>query len=448
MTRSSWLRSAFGHPVTRPIRKAPAGGRLALEVLEDRVTPTVYLGTEPEPNNSVATATVLTGPDVKITGNIVPSGDVDFYSFTAQAGDRVSAAVMTSWSSNGSVDSRLELLDSDGSTVLEIDNDDGSFGTTSSSIAGAPIAAAGTYYLRVTHAVAATQLRPYELWVRVQSGSPTAETEPNDTSPGQALPAGGWVSGDTSSATDVDRYSLTLNAGDSVFLSLDLDPERDGVEWNGALGLSSFGTPPGPIIINDAGTSTPDSEALFLTVKDAGTYEIFVGTNGGVTFGTYHLSVSVLPASTAPSTTYTSTDVPVTIPTGPGVVSSTITIPDDKRIGQLKVAINLTHNFMADLDVTLTAPDGNTVGLFTDIGSSTAGAQTGMDLILDDDAATPIGQFTIVYGLIFKPEGGTQGLPPGVVQGSADPGNLDADHPGRCRRRRGDAERLEPDRRR
>jgi subtilisin-like proprotein convertase family protein len=359
---------------------------------------------ETEPNNAAGTATGLTGSLVRITGNIYPAGDVDYYSLIAQAGDRVYAAAMTSWSANASVDSQLALLASDGSTVLELDNDDGIFGATSSTIAGATIPVSGTYYLRVNHASPAGTLRPYELWVRVRSGAPTAETETNDTIPGQPLPASGWVSGALSSATDVDYYAVTLNAGDSVMVSLDLDPERDGIEWNGQLALGQFGDPLGILpIINDAGTATPDSEAHFVTVKDAGTYYVIVSAATGGTFGTYQLSVSVLPAATPPGTTYTSTDVPVTIPTGPGIVSSTITIPDDIRIGQLKVAIDLTHNFMADLDVTLTAPDGNTVVLFTDIGSTTVGAQTRMNLILDDTAALPP-LFAAVSGLVLKPE--------------------------------------------
>ena len=198
---------------------------------------------ETEPNNSAGTATVLTGSVVKITGNIFPNADVDYYAFTAQAGDRVYAATMTSGSASASVDSQLALLATDGSTVLESDDDNGSFGPTSSSIAGATIAVSGTYYLRVSHDSPTSQLRPYDLWVRVQSGAPTAETEPNDTTPGQPLPASGWVSGALSSTTDVDYYAVTLNAGDSVAASLDLDPERDGVEWNGQLGLAPFGDP-------------------------------------------------------------------------------------------------------------------------------------------------------------------------------------------------------------
>jgi len=37
MTKRSWLRSLFAHPVSRPI-KAPARCRPAIEALEDRLT--------------------------------------------------------------------------------------------------------------------------------------------------------------------------------------------------------------------------------------------------------------------------------------------------------------------------------------------------------------------------------------------------------------------------
>ena len=201
---------------------------------------------ETEPNDSAGTATVLTGSVAKITGNIFPNGDVDYYAFTAQAGDRVYAATMTSASANASIDSQLALLATDGSTVLESDDDNGSFGATSSSIAGATIPVSGTHYLRVSHDSPTSQLRPYDLWVRLQSGAPTAETEPNDAIPGQPLPASGWVSGALSSTTDVDYYAVTLNAGDSVAASLDLHPDRYGVEWNGLLGLGPFATPLSP----------------------------------------------------------------------------------------------------------------------------------------------------------------------------------------------------------
>lgn len=386
-------------------------GRKQREVIAQPPGPSVLTavdaGEETEPNGTSATADSLGGSNTRIRGNIFPNGDVDFFSFNATVGDRVYAAVMTSFSASASVDSVLDVIAPDGTTVLESDADDGSFGTTSSGIAGVSILASGTHFVRVRHALATAQLRPYELYVQVQTGSPVAETEPNDTFPGQALPGSGWVSGSTSATTDLDFYSIALNAGDTVYLSLDLDPERDTVEWNGQLGFGAFGTPASILVVNDAGTATPDSESFFMTVNAAGTYGIFVGVpTGGTTFGTYHLSVSVLPRTSAGinCTTFTSTNVPQTIPTGPGVATSTLTIPGNPRIENMRVAINLTHNFMADLDVELTSPTGNTIGLFSDVGSVTAGVQTTMDTTIDDNAGIPIGAFTIVQGPAFKPE--------------------------------------------
>ncbi|HQW80956.1 MAG TPA: proprotein convertase P-domain-containing protein [Pseudomonadota bacterium] len=362
---------------------------------------------EVEPNNTAAQATPLPGNAARVTANIFVNGDVDFWSFSGTAGDRIYAATMTSRSSNGSVDSTLDLIASDGSTVIETDLNDGTFGSTSSSIAGATLPATGNYYLRVTHASATNQLRPYDLYFQLRSGAPAAETEPNDTFPGEALPAGGWVSGSTSATTDADLYSLNLNAGDTVFISVDLDPERDTVEWNAQTGLGAFGAPPLFLVANDAGAATPDSEAFFTTVETAGTYGALIGIPAaGTTFGTYHASISVFPrvAEGVNCTTYTSTNVPVVIASGAaGIVTSTLTIPGNPRIADVDVSVNLTHNFMVDLDVQLTAPGGNTVGLFSDIGSATAGVQTTMNTTFDDEAAIPP-LFTVINGNRVAPE--------------------------------------------
>ena len=45
----------------------------------------------------------------------------------------------------------LSILGTDGLTVLEVDDDNGSFGTLSSSIAGTGIATSGTHYVKVNH---------------------------------------------------------------------------------------------------------------------------------------------------------------------------------------------------------------------------------------------------------------------------------------------------------
>ena len=67
------------------------------------------LGNESEPNDLPATADVLTGSEVKIRGDVYPNADEDWYSFTATAGDRVYAAVMTSYSASASTDSQLRI---------------------------------------------------------------------------------------------------------------------------------------------------------------------------------------------------------------------------------------------------------------------------------------------------------------------------------------------------
>ncbi len=75
-------------------------------------------------------------------------------------------------------------------------------------------------------------------------------------------------------------YFFTANAGDTIFLSLDIDPERDNVQWNGRLGLGpSLAMPTtNSLVVTDGSVGSvanPLSEAFFMTVKDAGTYYAF-----------------------------------------------------------------------------------------------------------------------------------------------------------------------------
>ena len=331
---------------------------------------------EVEPNENSTQATPLGSGNVVALGNVYPNGDLDFFSFQASAGDRVYAATMTSFSANASTDSVLDILATDGTTLLESDDNNGTFGGSSSSLAGTLIPSDGTYYLQVRHFSATSQLRPYHLHLRVQSGAPAGEVEPNDSlATAQVLPPSGWISGDTSALTDVDFYSLTLNAGDTVFLSLDLDPERDASEWTGRMGFGVFNN--FILVVNDAGDAGTNSEAFFMTVQQSGTYYVYIDTGGGGSFGNYHLSASVHPPAAQTCTTYTSTDVPKAIPDGPGSVTSVLNVPGNPLIADLNVFVNLTHANMPDLDVTLSSPAGNENALFTDIGSLT---QTGMAL--------------------------------------------------------------------
>jgi subtilisin-like proprotein convertase family protein len=359
---------------------------------------------ETEPNNTPATANPLAGTSARVRGTTVPAGDLDYFSFVGLAGDRVYAATMTSFSSGGS-NSTLDLLDADGVTIIETDVDDGSFAASSSSIAGAVLPANGIYFLlvRSTSNTVGAEMRPYDLYFQLRRGVPTAEVEPNGLADGgQPLPFGGWVSGAINPALDNDVFTLNLNPGDAVFLSLDLDPERDGgTTWNGRLGMGAFSN--NILAVNDANEISPNSEAFFLTVKEAGSYFIFVDhpSAQGAAAYTYNLSVTVFPyvPATANCATYTNNS-PVAIPSGPGMVTSYLAVPGNPLIADLDVTIVLTHTNMPDLDVVLQSPGGNEVVLFNDIGSS---SHQQMNVTLDDEASIPTNLFSIINGLVFQP---------------------------------------------
>lgn len=380
-----------------------------------RSAPSLVLGQalieETEPNGSIPQANSLNSTNAVLRGYIYPAADEDYFSFAANAGDRVYLATMTSFAA-GSSDTVVEILNSTGIT-LELDNDDGSLTILSSSIAGTIIPTTDTYYIRLRHNTTVGIIRPYFLHFRLQNGSPAPESEPNDT-PAQAnpLPVSGWVNGVIDSAADTaDLYTLSLASGDTVYLGLDLDPERDAVAWNGRLGFGLFGTLNDQfILVDDPSTTSPNAESLFFTVKNSGTYYISVtpsasGT-GSSTF-TYHLSASVHPAETPAGscTTYTSN---TTVNLADGTTTAFLAVPGTPRIADLDVSLTLTHANMPDLDVALTAPGGNIVSLFTDVGAS---SQTAMNLTLDDEAGIPIGiaGITPMSPVVYQPEGATGG---------------------------------------
>lgn len=83
-------------------------------------------------------------------------------------------------------------------------------------------------------------------------------------------------------------------------------------------------------------------------------------------------------------------NVPVAIPTGPAVVNSVINVSGAPGyITDINLTTFLTHTFAADLDITLTSPQGTVVTLTTDNG-------TGNDNVFNgtvwDDSANPGGQ--------------------------------------------------------
>src|SRR5262245_7689081 len=91
------------------------------------------LGSESEPNNAAAMATPITKDGV-ITASVFPVADVDLFSFNAVAGERVYAATATAFAAPAA-DTLMDLVGSDGTTVIETDNDNGALGASASSLA-------------------------------------------------------------------------------------------------------------------------------------------------------------------------------------------------------------------------------------------------------------------------------------------------------------------------
>lgn len=112
------------------------------------VAPEFDLGSETEPNDTFATATPISA--TFMAGLIsVGAADVDFFSFTAAAGDLIHVIVDEDPDGDGTaLDSELDLLDTDGTTVLAAGDDGTSWDNNCAGTAAAPTT--GTYYVRLS----------------------------------------------------------------------------------------------------------------------------------------------------------------------------------------------------------------------------------------------------------------------------------------------------------
>ncbi len=111
----------------------------------------------------------------------------------------------------------------------------------------------------------------------------------------------------------------------------------------------------------------------------------------GGTLDSWSLAITTFPAPPAERLVTVSNAVPTTIPAGGSVVTSTISVP--AGAGRYLVDVNVTtsilHTFAADLDITLTSPQGTVVTLTTDNGADNAHVFNGT---VWDDQANPGGQ--------------------------------------------------------
>lgn len=349
-------------------------------------------GAEAEPNDAPASASPIASGE-RVRANLSSSADVDYYSFTALAGERVFANTVTAGSNSGgnTVLALLQVNAEGAPTTIEEDNDDGSQSASAASIAGALIPADGSYLLKVSDGGPAA-VSPYDLYLQLRSGVATAETEPNKLSEPNSL-AGGEVAGSHALPGDEDWFSLQLQAGDTVFLSMALIGESSKAQ----LGFGLAGDPgrqttlsvPGPA---ETFSDAKPSEALTMTVATSGVYYVKVASTeeASAEVWGYDLSATVVKAVQPECRRYSSGGGAIT---DGRLTSFQVPVDDAAQITRAAVGLELAQSSMADLDASLRSPSGTEVPLFNAIGSSAEEGpklqQSQMQVVFDDFAAVP-----------------------------------------------------------
>ncbi len=182
---------------------------------------------ETEPNNTIALANPIGTNGAEVRGGITPAGDLDYFSFSANAGDRIWTYINTS-NAAPSTDSILTLFNAV-STTIQLDDDNGFQSTLSSAIAGGVITQTGTHAIQVRQFGGATIMSPYSLYVDKTTSSTVPEIEPNDViTQANAYSFGTVVTGSIPISTDLDYYTFPLAQNERVVIQVDGDPDRNG----------------------------------------------------------------------------------------------------------------------------------------------------------------------------------------------------------------------------
>ncbi|MFH1419829.1 MAG: PPC domain-containing protein, partial [Planctomycetota bacterium] len=180
---------------------------------------------EIEPNFNPSDATPL-NPGECAVGMINPVGDRDYWIESgAQPGDLIFAYVDTQRSSTGH-DSFLRICRDGCSIGIEDDDSDGrNFGSV---VAGAIAPAAGDTFYLISKDGDNQTIIPYEFFhAIVDSADTAAEIEGNDTAATATPITASVMTGDVV-GPDMDFFSFTANAGDSIVVIMDDNPDDDG----------------------------------------------------------------------------------------------------------------------------------------------------------------------------------------------------------------------------
>ncbi|MDQ3705496.1 MAG: S-layer homology domain-containing protein [Chloroflexota bacterium] len=343
-----------------------------------------------EPNDTITNSQMLSDTfDSEIRGNIDYASDVDYFSFTANAGDRIWAYAFT-LGAVSSTDSQLQLLNAMSQTVQH-DDDNGSQADLSSAIAGAVITQTATYYLRINALSSTSTIFNYTLFIDRTSSASVPEIEPNDTFT-QTNPyvMDSVVSGTIPITTDMDVYEFEYNDDNRYIFQVDGDPERDGTEFNPNFDLMNTS---GAVLVTVDSDSQFDareinSENAAFYIDTAGpptsTLLIRVRADGNVT-GTYSLHIfevgeTVCGNTPTPTNTPTSTPVCNTFVTE---VEPNSTITNSQMLPTLNnLEVRASINPVGDIDYwNGNATAGQKVWAYVYTAQSNSGADSELHLL-------------------------------------------------------------------
>jgi hypothetical protein len=190
---------------------------------------------ESEPNDSSAAADALPGNQCFVvgTGAIAAPGDQDYWSFPGPAGASVWAYV----DPQASTDPFLQILQPDGATLIEQDDNDGIGNAggpvvdapppapNAAAVAGAGLTSTGMHFARVTESGDNGIINPYRLFLAVSTATVPEGPEPNNSDAEAGVIMGcpevrvGQIEAAPGGDREWDCYAVDLAAGETLFVA-------------------------------------------------------------------------------------------------------------------------------------------------------------------------------------------------------------------------------------
>jgi len=242
-------------------------------------------------NNNAAVANLLRQGEYG-RGAVDPVGDADFYQTQPVTDSDLIYGYVDPQGSTTSLDTYLEVIAPDGTTLLGADDDSGPPPVTlSSAIAGVSIPAgqAGPVYIGVTELGDNQTITDYRLYhAIVNRSNGVIETEPNGTALTANILSGDLMSGAAGDGTgDLDFFRFTvLSANSRVVVIMDDNPTDMGALTDTELHLvDQDGVT--QLAVGDNGGGQSANAAGSVTIAAPGVYFVRVG-NGGATSGDFY----------------------------------------------------------------------------------------------------------------------------------------------------------------